>query len=173
MKRPPSARPRSLLGFIAALAAGVSCSAAGTQRATRDPIVIQQAVAPAPVVAGDTDSASMAVYFSIRNAADVPDTLVAAESPSARSAGLHEEMRRDGAMMMMMPAARLPIPPHGAAQLAPGGVHLMLDGLRPIARAGDTILVALTFAHAGRLSIRVPVVRYDQLDSARDAGRVK
>ena len=127
-------------------------------------------VAPAPIYTGAPDSTAMAVYFVVKNTGDQADTLTGVESPSARHAMAHEEMH-DGGMMMMMPRSALAMPAHATVAFAPGGLHVMLEGLRSRFMPGDTLAVTLVFARAGRLPLRVPVVRYDQLPAGTDTSR--
>jgi protein SCO1/2 len=75
-----------------------------------------------------------------------------------------------GDMTVMMPLEALPVPRHGEVRLRPGGTHIMLEGLRRQVSAGDTVPLVLMFRHAGRVSVRARVVRYDRLEQSLGAG---
>jgi copper(I)-binding protein len=87
-------------------------------------------------------------YLVIVNRGPRPDRLVAASSPVAASVSLHES-RMVGSVMTMRPVGSLTIPPRGRVTLGPGGLHLMLEGLRRPLRAGERIPLNLQFAGAG------------------------
>ena len=95
-------------------------------------------------------------YLSIANAGKAADTLTGAASPAAAKVTLHE-MRMTGAVMSMRPVASLPIPAGGHVALAPGGYHLMLEGLKRELKAGQRVPVTLTFARAGKVAVELEV----------------
>lgn len=49
------------------------------------------------------------------------------------------------------------VPAGGHVELKPGGIHLMMIGLRHFLKEEDTIHLTLTFEKAGELKIVVPV----------------
>ena len=72
-------------------------------------------------------------------------------------AGLHESVEKDG-MHMMQPVARLEIPAHGSAELAPGGYHVMITGLDGKSfEAGAKVPAVLIFEKAGRVPVSFAV----------------
>jgi copper(I)-binding protein len=71
-------------------------------------------------------------------------TLVAAASPLAASVELHE-MKMDAGVMKMRAIDRLPLAKDASIELAPGGYHLMLMGLKQPAAAGASVPISLTF----------------------------
>ena len=144
----------------------VACSRSGTtERFAQNGIVVSRVVAAAPVAAGTPSEAAVAVYLTIANEGDAPDTLVAVESPAAARARVHGEMP-SGGMTMMMPVAAVPVAGHEVVRLAPGGLHVMLEGLARRVAAGDTIPLVLVLRRAGRLRVRALVVRYADLQQA-------
>lgn len=122
-------------------------------------LTVDHVVAPAPV--GD---AVAALYFRVASAG-AADTLDSIATPAARNATLHEQMLHDGAMAMHA-APPLAVPAGGSVELAPGGTHVMLEGLTGSIAAGDSIPVTLTFRRAGTLSVVARVVTYAQLEGA-------
>lgn len=113
-------------------------------------IRISHAVIPAPF-----GGAEVSAFFVVTNRGDSAITLVATRSPAADSTLLHEvaggQMRR---------VLNVGIPAHGRLLLAPGGYHLMLQGLRHPLALGDTVTLELTFDPGGSVTVRIPVLRY-------------
>jgi copper(I)-binding protein len=62
-------------------------------------------------------------------------------------------------MVMIEQAA---IPPGDSLHLAPGALHLMLTSLDRLPRAGERIPLTLRFAHAGAVTLEIPVQPYSQ-----------
>jgi hypothetical protein len=111
-------------------------------------------------------SGTAAVYLSIRNAGDA-DALIAAKTDVAASATLHESMSASGMHGMpgmsaesMVAVSSIKIPAGKTTQLAPGGYHIMLDGLKHALKAGDRFTVYLHFARAGWIAVPVAVQPY-------------
>lgn len=122
-------------------------------------LTITNVVAPAPL------TGTVSVYFAVANADSVADTLAAITTPIASMAMAHDQVTHGG-MTAMRPLPYVVIPALGSARFAPGGRHVMLEGLTRRIVAGDTIPLVLSFSHGGRVSIRARVVSYAQLDSA-------
>lgn len=109
------------------------------------------------------------VYATIRNASAQRAVVVGASSPVARTVELHESTAtmQGGSMngttmrgmetMSMRPVSKLPIPPHGAVALKPGGYHLMLIGLRRPLAAGQRFPIVVRFADGTRATATVDV----------------
>lgn len=66
-----------------------------------------------------------AAFLTIENNTSTPLALVAVSSRGAKVVEMHETKTVDG-MMSMQKVERIVVPAHGAANLAPGGSHLML-----------------------------------------------
>ena len=83
---------------------------------------------------------STGIYMQLRSAQ--PASLIAVDSPLG-IAELHE-MKMDGNVMRMRNVKRVELPPGRTVELNPGGLHIMLTGLkRPLAK-GDRVPVRLT-----------------------------
>jgi hypothetical protein len=95
-------------------------------------------------------------YFTLTNSGDSADRLVAAASSAARSAMPMKDVTQHGASAMV-DVPRLTVPAGGTVDLSPGGTHLMLQQLTQTLDVGDTVVLHLRFAHAGSLTVRVPV----------------
>ena len=97
-------------------------------------------------------------YLTIVNDSDTADALTGAASPRAARVDLHE-MSMNGPVMQMRVTTSLAIPAHGRVALAPGGMHLMFNGVATAFTEGERIPVQLTFAHAGVVAVELPVSR--------------
>lgn len=99
-----------------------------------------------------------AAYLTVSNAGAEDDRLVAASSPVAARAELHE-MTMDGDVMRMGELdTGVAVPGGGGAELAPGRLHIMLLGLTGPLVEGETLPLTLRFEHAGELTLTVPIL---------------
>jgi len=87
----------------------------------------------------------------------VNDRLLGATSPVASKAEVHEMTMDGGVMRMREQVDGLALPAGRAVTLAPGGLHIMLTGLRQPLVAGQTIPVQLRFEHAPPLDLELRV----------------
>jgi copper(I)-binding protein len=96
------------------------------------------------------------VYLVIDNTGAVADRLVSASSPAAQHVALHSsQMTHD--MASMHHETSFEIPAHGRMELKPGGLHLMLEGLKKPLKEGDVLSVKLRFERSGEVELTVPV----------------
>ena len=136
----------AIFGSIAGCSIGAPPSAAGTLTIADSWVRIS----------GGQDQPA-AAYLSIVNASGTADALLSASSPGAASVELHETAMASDGMMGMHPVARLDVPAGGSVALAPGGYHLMINGLTTTLRAGDRLELDLVFDHAGRVVVQAEV----------------
>ncbi len=99
-----------------------------------------------------------AVYFRLANRGTGADRLIAAATPVAQRAELHETTTENG-IMRMRPAEPLAIAPGETAELKPGAEHLMLTGLKEPLKAGESFPLTLTFEKAGAITVAVKVMK--------------
>jgi copper(I)-binding protein len=97
-----------------------------------------------------------AAYFTITNNGTAEERLLGATSPAARTAELHTSVEEHG-MQHMRPLAEVVIPAGGSVELATGGMHIMLIDIAAPMKPGEEVPLTLHFAHAGDLTIGVPV----------------
>ena len=95
-------------------------------------------------------------YFGIHNHGATADRLIGARAEGVGKIELHQATQTDG-IMSMAPVDALEIPAGGMAHLGPGGFHLMMFGIDPPLKAGDTLELILIFESAGEVAITVPV----------------
>ena len=101
-------------------------------------------------------SKSAAAYLTLRNTGRRIDRLVGLTTPVARRVAVHGT-RMQGNVMQMYSIASVELRPGKSVVLRPGGMHVMLTGLKQILRKGATFPLTLRFAKAGAVEIRVSV----------------
>ena len=104
----------------------------------------------------------LAGFGRIDNDCATPATIVSISSPAFGSVELHETRIVDGvSRMRAVPELRLP--PHGAAVMKPGGMHLMLMQPRTSLQAGTRVAMEFTLADGrkllGEFEVRKPDAR--------------
>ena len=97
-------------------------------------------------------------YLSIKNTGTEPDRLISASSPAAETVQVHE-MKMEGNVMRMRPLeGALEIKPGETVTLAPGGMHMMMMGLKGPFKQGERVPLTLVFEKAGKIDIEMVVV---------------
>ena len=100
------------------------------------------------------------VYFSIKNAASKSDTLlsITVASAVARRASLHEmSLGAKGVMRMVEIKSGLAVGAKSTVKFAPGGHHVMLEGLVKPLLVKQKFGMTLQFAKAGAVAVVVQV----------------
>ena len=91
-----------------------------------------------------------AVYFTLRNLADKPVSLVSVEVDVAQRAELHSHTTKDG-MMQMRREKQILIPAQSSVAFASGSYHVMLFDLQRSIQTGEELQLLLTFADGKQL----------------------
>lgn len=123
---------------------------------------------PAPVAGGPTVQAADVIcrptpqgrrmtgcYLTLT--ASAADRLTAVESPSATRIEIHESRMESNMMMMNEVRGGLVLPAGETVALAPGGNHLMLQGLKEPLVEGDTLALTLIFLTAPPVEVTATV----------------
>ncbi len=97
-----------------------------------------------------------AAYLTVTNNGAAADRLVAVETPAAKRSELHGHTM-DGGVMRMRPVEAIELAPGAPVVLRPGGLHVMLMGLKAPLEEGGRLPLTLIFEKAGRLEVEVPV----------------
>ena len=84
------------------------------------------------------------------------DRLLSASSPIAREVQIHS-MKMEGDVMRMREVDAIDLPADKLVELKPGGLHLMLMGLKEPLKAGQHFPLKLRFEKAGEVSVEVSV----------------
>jgi copper(I)-binding protein len=98
-----------------------------------------------------------AAYMQLRNTGKAPITLVSAASPVCDKVELHTMSMEGGIMRMRELQNGVTIPPGGTISFVPGGMHLMLMGLRQQLTPGTAVAVTLNFSGAPSQTLQFPV----------------
>lgn len=97
-----------------------------------------------------------AAYLLIHNRGTRPDRLLSASTPAAAQTSLHSTSTRGG-VARMRAVGPIPIPAGQRVEMKPGGLHVMLIGLRAPLRAGQKLPLTLRFERAGVVRTTVSV----------------
>jgi periplasmic copper chaperone A len=97
-----------------------------------------------------------AAYLTVRNDGDQDDRLIGVASDVADKAQLHSSVMQDGVMRMRAVEA-VEVPAHGSAVLEPGGLHVMLVGLKAPLEEGGSFALTLTFEDAGEVEVMTTI----------------
>jgi hypothetical protein len=168
---------RTALPFILSLALG-ACgdpadeAASGVDHAGRSHDMSGNAAAPgplpddgvAPVI--DVRAAWMrphpqgrdvtAAYFAVRLSEGSADRLLSAQIEGASGVELHGHTMNAQGMMQMRPIGPQDLTSGGPLVFTPGGRHLMVHGLAPVAE-GDSVNGTLVFERAGDVPVTFQV----------------
>lgn len=97
-----------------------------------------------------------AAYMKLHNMSDAADMIVAASSPLAERVEMHTHTLTDG-VMRMRKVDGIELPPKGHTELKPGGLHLMIFGLKRLVKKGEMIPLKLTMKTAGEVEVMAKV----------------
>ena len=95
-----------------------------------------------------------AAYVSIANTGAEDDVLTGGASAVANRVEIHIHKHEDG-VMKMRPAGDVTIPAGEEVTMGPGGLHVMLMGLKQPLKEGEMFEVTLTFQNAGEVTVPV------------------
>jgi copper(I)-binding protein len=96
------------------------------------------------------------VYMIVMNHGTADDDLTGLSTPVADKAEIHRTVSAEG-MTRMDAVANLPLKANEALTFGPGGLHVMLTGLKQPLKLGDSFPLTLTFAKAGAIAVTVSV----------------
>lgn len=140
----------SLIRFVFLLSIGLP---AGAGAAASEPgLEVTQPWARASIGAAK----SGVIYLGVTNRGTAADRLTGAETPVAKKASLHTTTE-DGGVMKMRPVEAVELPAGGGLRLEPGGLHIMLMGLKAPLAEGARFPLTLIFERAGPLEVEVTV----------------
>jgi periplasmic copper chaperone A len=96
------------------------------------------------------------VYLTISNQGNAPDRLVSISTSVATRAEIHRSQMKGG-MMTMNSIGALTLRPASSVLLRPGGLHVMLMGLKAPLKRGGSFNMTLKFEKAGSLTVKVAI----------------
>jgi len=94
-------------------------------------------------------------YLKLENTGGA-DRLLSARAAVAGAVELHT-MSMDGDVMRMRQVDAIDLPAGKTVELKPGGLHMMLTGLKAPLKAGDRFPLTLKFEKAGEITVDVVV----------------
>lgn len=106
-----------------------------------------------PTIAGQVSGGG---YLSLDNKGAAGDRLVSASSEAAQKVELHS-MSMDGDVMRMRQVDAIDLPAGQRVELKPGGLHIMLLGLKAPLKQGESFALKLRFEKAGEATVRMNV----------------
>ena len=96
-------------------------------------------------------------YLSVKNTGTEPDRLISASSPAAGAVQVHDMKMEGNVMRMRELDGPLEIKPGETVTLAPGGMHLMMMGLKEPLKQGEKVPLTLVFEKAGKIDVELLV----------------
>lgn len=96
-------------------------------------------------------------FVTIKNSGKQDDKLIAASANVSKSVELHTHIK-DGEIMRMRKVEAINVPAGGAAELKPGGDHVMFIDLNGPLKEGDKVAVTLKFEKGGEVKVEMPVL---------------
>lgn len=147
----------AVLGLLALAGCGSSAvsvptNTAGTAGIDLGSLHIRSAYVPEPA---SVDVA--AAYLSITNSGGSADALMSVTTPDAHDVMAHDTVASGSGAEEMVPLGTTTVPSHQTVAFTVGHKHLMLDSPQAGLHQGDTVPLTLVFAHAGTVTLQVPV----------------
>ncbi|MFC7327261.1 copper chaperone PCu(A)C [Marinactinospora rubrisoli] len=176
----PRSRIRALLGACAVLPLLALPGCAGAPESAPTPTPAQEpetgsaasgevrvdgAWIPEPATPDSTTA-----YFTVTNAAEADDALVAVESPVSGEVELGSTTETPSGASQMGVVEEIPVPGGGSTELRSGGFHLMVNDLSEPLAAGDAVTLTLTFESGSVLDVEAPVLERSAGPSSEDGG---
>lgn len=97
-------------------------------------------------------------YLRVTNTGATPDRLVGGSTDAAQRFEIHEMAMDNGVMKMRPLPAGVALAPGESVDLRPGGLHVMMTGLKQPLKQGDAIRATLNFEKAGATPVTFQVM---------------
>lgn len=97
-----------------------------------------------------------AAYLRVENGGNTAVRIVSAHSPVAGRVEIHAHVM-DAGVMKMRHLHSVEVPAQGSVAFEPGGLHLMLIGLKEPLVAGKDFPLTLVFEEAGEIQVTVRI----------------
>ncbi len=152
--------PRNFLGVAVSLLFGFYCAAAVAQTGG---VEVKDAWARA-TPGGAKNGAAYLTLVS-----PTGDKLTGATSPVAKMTQLHE-MANDGGVMKMREVSAIDLPAGEAVTLKPGGLHIMMMGLKHPLKPGQSVPLTLTFEKSGTREVAAAVAKVGAMGPEAHSG---
>jgi copper(I)-binding protein len=142
---------KRLTAQLAAALLGVAFSLAAYGQVRAGSLTVSDAWARASAGAQPNGAA----YLKVRNDG-ATDRLLSASAPVAEVVELHTHVM-DGTIMRMRKVDAIDVTGGSTTELKPGGLHVMLIGLKAPLKAGEKFPLTLKFERAGEVKLDVEV----------------
>lgn len=109
-------------------------------------------------------AAAGGAFLTITNTGATTDNLMGASSGVAKTVEMHTHMQQ-GDVMRMVALSNIELQPGKSVELAPGGLHIMLIGLKQPLAEGASFPLELDFAVAGKVTVTVDVKAVGAMNS--------
>ncbi|MCU7843691.1 MAG: copper chaperone PCu(A)C [Candidatus Thiodiazotropha sp. (ex Monitilora ramsayi)] len=142
------------ISYVSSLLVLFLLSLSGTAMAqtAADGVAIADAYVRA-VPPGQPNSAS---FMSVKNNSGTHHALVSGSSPAAEAVELHTHTM-EGGMMRMRQVEKIDLPAGESVDLKPGGLHVMMIGLKQKLIPGESVPLTLKFEDGSEVMIDAPV----------------
>jgi copper(I)-binding protein len=140
-----------VLGFLLVLAVGARAHA---QTPDAKSIVVDHPWARATPAGAKTGAA----YVTLINNGGSGDRLLSATTPVAGQVQFHSVSEENGVSRMREMHA-VEVAPGAKVTFSPGGMHIMMVGLKQPLKEGQSFPLTLTFEKAGKMDVTVPVAK--------------
>ncbi len=105
-----------------------------------------------PAAQGENGAIYLVIYNHTREVVE----LTGVSSEVAEAVEMHES-RMEGDVMQMHRLESVPLQANAETAFEPGGLHIMLIGIKKDLKAGDQIVITLHFKNLEEISVTVPV----------------
>jgi len=143
---------QSLIAIMCLAAAAIAVAHAQTQTVTARDAWMRE---PAP------SRDVTAVFVVLENSGSVARAVVSVACEAADKAELHE-MKNENGMMRMSPVKSIPLPA-GKTELKPGGLHIMIFGIKQRPAVGDHVNVTLTLDDGSTVPVSAVVRKQESM----------
>lgn len=152
---------------IAAVLAGLLLTVSTRALAADPPSIADRplTIADPYIRATPPGQTNTAMFLTLTNHTDRQHALIAASSLLADRVELHAHRMENG-LAMMRPVQRIAIPAGESVTLQPGGLHVMLLGIRRPIQPGDCAAVTFTFETGDQIQVTAPIRRIRHSDIA-------
>jgi len=123
-----------------------------------NPIVVSDAwIREVPV-----NSDVSALYFEVKNSGDGEDWIVSIDTPLSQKAEIHNTLIDSNGSATMVRLEDVKIASGESLKLSPGGMHVMLIGLKENIRAGQEYTVNINFKNSGNEKVTAKVIGLEE-----------
>ncbi len=105
-----------------------------------------------------TGAKTGAAYATLINNGSSSDSLLSATTPVADKVQFHSTSEENG-VSRMREMDTVEVAPGARVTFSPGGMHIMVVGLKQPLKEGQTFPLTLTFEKAGKVDVTVPVAK--------------